>query len=137
MTRTTLKTTLAALTIATVAALTATPSMAGGSISVSLTPQDAEQEKAMRAGLTIFGIVNGIKNGGHIGQNGNGNTAGLGQNGSGNLGIVHQEGDGHNGTVQQNGNNNAHGLFQFGENTDGHVAQNGNGETGATFQFGW
>jgi hypothetical protein len=137
MKRPTLKNTIAALAIATTAALTVSPSMAGGSISISLTPQDAEQEQAMRAGLLIFGIVNGIKNGGHIGQNGNGNTAGLAQNGSGNLGIVHQEGNGHNGTVQQTGNNNAHGLFQFGENTDGHVAQTGNGETGATFQFGW
>ncbi|MFK8033194.1 MAG: curlin repeat-containing protein, partial [Hyphomicrobiales bacterium] len=108
MTRTTaIKTTLAALTIATAAALTAAPAQAGGSISISLEPQNAKQEQAMRAGLLIFGIANGIKNGGHIGQNGNNNSAGLAQNGSGNLGIVHQDGDGHNGTVQQNGNNNA------------------------------
>lgn len=133
MTRKTLTAALAAAMIGT--ASLAAPAMAG-QVSINLTPADAEQEKAMRFGLGMYALVNGIKNGG-IKQNGSGNAAGLAQNGSGNLGVVHQEGDGHNGTLEQNGNNNACGLFQFGKNTDGHVQQNGDGGTCATVQFGW
>lgn len=136
MTRTFLKTAAAAIALSTMTILPAVPAHAG-SLAISIAPQDAEQEQAMRAGLLIFGLVKGAQSGGLISQNGSGNSAGVGQNGSGNYGIVHQEGNGHNGSVQQTGNNNAHGLFQFGENTDGHVVQNGNGGTGATFVFGW
>ncbi|MEX0956882.1 MAG: curlin [Rhizobiaceae bacterium] len=133
MTRKTLTAALAAMMIST-ASLTV-PAMAG-QVSINLTPADADQEKAMRVGLGMYALFNGIKNGG-ITQNGTGNSAGLAQNGSGNLGVVHQEGEGHNGTLQQNGNNNACGLFQFGKNTNGHVEQNGDGGTCATVQIGW
>ncbi|QKV18463.1 curlin [Oricola thermophila] len=121
---------------AAVSAVTA-PAMAGGSISVSIAPQGPEAEQAMRAGLGIYSVVNGLQNGGNITQLGMNNLAGIAQNGSGNHGIVHQEGDGHSGTLQQNGNGNAYGLFQFGKGTDAHVVQNGNGQTGATFAWGW
>jgi len=138
MTRKILNTIFAGATAAMLASAALTsPAQAGGSISFTLTPQNAQDEQAMRAGLGIYSVVNAIQNGASIKQNGFNNFAGIGQNGFGNLGIVHQEGNGHNGTIQQNGNNNAHGLFQFGENTDGHVVQNGNGQTGVTFQFGW
>ena len=130
-----LKAALAALAMSIAAVLPAAPAHAGGSVSVSIAPGSAASEKAMRAGLGIYAIANGIKNG-SISQNGIGNAAGLIQNGKGNLGIVHQEGDGHTGTLTQNGDGNAHGLFQFGEGTEGHVTQSG-GQTGATFQFGW
>ncbi len=130
MTRKTLTAAIAAAMISVSA-----PAMAG-QISFNLTPADADQEKAMRMGLGMYALINGITNGG-ITQHGSGNAAGLAQNGSGNLGVVHQEGDGHNGTLEQNGNGNACGLFQFGKNTDGHVQQNGNGGTCASFQFGW
>ena len=133
MTRKTLTAALAAAMIGT-ASLTV-PATAG-QISINLTPADAEQEKAMRMGLGMYALFNGIKNGG-ITQHGTGNAAGLMQNGSGNLGVVHQEGEGHVGTLEQNGNGNACGLFQFGKNTEGHVQQNGNGGTCASFQFGW
>lgn len=113
----------------------AAPAQAGGFLSVSLQPRNADEERAMRAGLAIYSIVNGVKSG-SIKQIGSGNSAGLAQNGTGNLGVVHQNGSGHNGTLTQNGNGNAHGLFQFGKNTNGHVVQNGGG-TGATVQWGW
>lgn len=113
-----------------------TPAAAGGSVSISVAPANAKQEKAIRAGLGLYALYNGIRNGG-IRQKGTGNAAGLGQTGTGNLGVIHQDGRGHEGTLQQNGNGNSHGLFQFGRNTSGHVAQTGNGGTGATFQFGW
>ena len=135
MTRKTLVTALAAAMIGT-GSLAAAPAFAGGQLSISIVPASADQEQAMRMGLGMYALVNGIKNGG-IKQNGFGNMAGLVQNGSGNLGVVHQEGDGHVGTLEQNGNNNACGLFQFGKTTDGHIQQNGNGGTCATFQFGW
>lgn len=133
---TTLKTLMAGLVAATfgTAAMTV-PASAGGQISITVLPGNAKHEQAMRAGLGIYAIAQGVKNG-SIKQHGHNNSAGLKQFGQGNLGIVHQEGKGHNGTLTQNGNNNAHGLFQFGKNTNGHVNQHG-GQTGATFQFGW
>lgn len=131
-----IRTTIASVLVAASLGLAAAPAAAGGQVSINIVPQNAQDEQALRTGLVIYSIVNGIKNGG-IKQKGNGNMAGLAQNGSGNLGIVHQEGDGHNGTLQQNGNGNACGLFQFGKNTSGHVSQNGDGGTCATLQFGW
>jgi len=129
------KAALVAIFIGT-AGLTA-PAMAGGQISIGITPTDPDQANAMRVGLGIYSLVQGMKQGGGISQNGNGNAAGLVQNGFGNTGVVHQEGNGHTGTVEQNGHNNACGLFQFGENTDGKCVQNGNGQTGITAQFGF
>lgn len=142
MIRTALSAAPSALKIALVAAALGTaalaaPAHAGGSIGITVTPTNADEAQAMRAGLAIYSIVNGFNGGSGINQIGTGNAGGLAQNGSGNLGVVHQQGTGHNGTLTQNGNGNAHGLFQFGRNTSGHVAQNGNGGTGATFVFGW
>ena len=131
------KTVMAGFVVATLGTASMTvPAAAGGSISISVLPSNAKDEQAMRLGLGIYALVQGVKNG-SIKQHGIGNSAGLAQNGKGNLGIVHQEGRGHNGSVSQNGNGNAYGLFQFGRNTNGHATQNGNGRTGATFQFGW
>ena len=115
----------------------AAPAHAGGQVAFTVTPTNADEAQAMRAGLALYSIVNGFSGGSGIRQAGFGNAAGLAQNGGGNLGVVHQQGSGHNGTLNQNGNGNAHGLFQFGRNTNGHVAQNGNGQTGATFVFGF
>jgi hypothetical protein len=137
MTHTTLKTLMAGLFAVTVgSAAFVTPAAAGGSISLHLEPKNVKQEQAMRAGLTIYAIVNAVQNG-SIKQNGNNNAAGLAQIGQGNLGIIHQEGDDHTGTLVQNGDNNACGLFQFGKGTSADVEQNGNGETCATVTFGW
>ncbi len=115
----------------------AVPAQAGGSVSFNLQPRNAQEDRAMRTGFAVYSIVNAVKSGGTIRQNGTGNAAGLAQNGWGNFGVVHQEGSGHNGTLTQNGNGNSYGLFQFGRNTGSNVTQNGNGGTGATFQFGW
>jgi len=134
MTHTVKSLSLAAILIS---GLSATPALAGGSFSITLNPQNHEQEQLMRAGLIAAGIANEMSKQGGIKQNGFGNAAGLLQNGFGNHGIVLQEGNGHNGTLQQHGSNHAYGLFQFGKNTEGHVVQNGYGQTGTTFQFGW
>jgi hypothetical protein len=140
----TMNRTLASALAASVLALGATPALTGvaeansrGSISISIAPTNAEEDRLMRAGLGIYSIVQGARSASHIRQNGTGNAAGLAQHGRNNGAVIHQEGRGHNGTVQQNGNNNRYGLFQFGRGTNGHVVQNGNGGTGATFQFGW
>ncbi len=131
------KTLIAGIVVVGIASTSAiAPATAGGSLSISIAPTNAEEADAMRAGLQIYSIINSIQNGG-IRQHGNNNRAGLRQNGGGNFGVVHQEGNGHNGTLNQNGNNNAYGLFQFGENTNANVNQHGNGQTGATFVFGW
>ena len=140
MTTTTLRTLTAALIAASLGSATMTvPAEAGGQVSLTVLPGNAQQAQAMRAGLGIYALVQGIQNG-SIRQYGSNNSAGLKQNGQGNLGIVHQEGKGHNGTLQQNGNGNSFGLFQFGRNTSGHATQTSGqhgGQTGATFQFGW
>jgi hypothetical protein len=135
-----LSTTLAAALIA----VTLSPALTGaaeagsrGSISISVSPTNHDEERLMRAGLGIYSLVQGARSASHIRQNGTGNSAGLAQNGWNNGAVIHQRGRGHEGTIQQNGNHNRYGLFQFGRNTAGHVVQNGNGGTGATFQFGW
>lgn len=112
------------------------PAAAGGSISIDFVPHSQRDADAMRLGLGLYGLYNGVKQAG-IKQRGKRNSAGVAQNGSGNFGVVHQEGRGHNGTVTQNGNCNAYGLFQFGRNTNSNVVQNGDCHTGARFQFGW
>lgn len=112
------------------------PAAAGGSVSIDFVPASQRDADAMRLGLGLYALYNGIKNAG-IKQRGRHNSAGLAQQGSGNFGVVHQEGRGHNGTVTQNGNCNAYGLFQFGRNTSSNIVQNGNCRTGARFQFGW
>ncbi|MCI5077393.1 curlin [Oricola sp.] len=129
---------IAGLTAAVIAtAGFSAPAHAGGQIAIDIVPGSPEEAEAMRTGLQIYGIINGLQNGANINQLGLGNMAGIGQNGSGNYGVVHQQGNGHSGTLQQNGNNNAYGVFQFGENTNANVTQNGNNGTGATLVFGW
>lgn len=134
MSRTLTKLSLAALIVGCIAT---GPALAGGSFSITLNPQNADQENLMRAGLFAAAVANDLSKQGGIKQNGIGNAAGILQNGFGNQGIVFQEGNGHNGTIQQHGNNHAYGLFQFGKNTNGHIVQHGHGQTGTTFQFGW
>lgn len=136
MTHTALKTLMASLIAATIGSAALATSAEAGQISINLDPKNAKQENALKAGLTIYAIVNAVENG-SIKQLGNGNSAGLAQFGQGNLGIVHQEGDNHAGTLTQNGNNNMCGLFQFGKRTTADVVQNGNGEACATVTFGW
>jgi len=136
MTHTTLKTLIASIFAATIGAAALVTPADAGQISINLDPKNAKQENALKAGLTIYAIVNAVKDG-SITQNGNNNAAGLAQIGQGNLGIVHQEGDNHTGTLTQNGDNNMCGLFQFGQGTNADVVQNGNGGACATVTFGW
>ncbi|MCP5039004.1 MAG: curlin [Rhodobacteraceae bacterium] len=121
---------------ATLAAFTALPALAGGSISIEIAPSNTDEANAIRAGLAIYSIAQALEGDANILQNGNGNGAGIGQFGDGNFGVIQQEGDGHNATLAQNGDNNAFGVFQFGEGTDAAVAQSGGG-TGLLFQFGF
>jgi hypothetical protein len=125
------------LAAATATGTYSAPACAGGSIAIDIPPGSAKSERAMRAGLGIYSIVNNIQNGASIKQLGTGNMGGIAQNGSGNQGIVHQEGSGHSGTLQQTGNGNAYGLFQFGKGTNADIVQNGNGQTGTTIVYGW
>lgn len=127
---------LAAIAIGSI--VFAAPAMAGGSLSFSYAPSDAEHAQALGMGLSVLSIVNGMSGeGGNISQNGFGNAAGIAQNGFGNHGVIMQEGDGHEGTIAQNGDHNSCGLFQFGENTDAECVQNGDGNSSATVVYGW
>lgn len=138
MNRTISKTAIAAVLAGALAApAMVVPAQAGGSVSISIGPTSRDSDRAIRTGLALYQIYNGIKTNGSIKQDGRNNTAGLAQNGKGNTGIIHQKGTGHTGTITQDGSRNAYGLFQFGRNTTGNVVQNGRGGSGATFQFGW
>ena len=138
MTRKTLKTLAAGLLAAAIgSASLAAPAAAGGFLSFSFAPANAEDAQALRTGLQLYSLFNGARQGGSIRQNGNGNEAGIAQNGRGNFGVVHQEGDGHSATLRQNGDRHSYGLFQFGRSADAQVVQDGYGESGVTFQFGW
>lgn len=126
---------LTALTLAISTALAA-PAMAGGTISFSINASNAEEANAIRAGLTLYQIVNDIDTNGHISQNGVNNIAALAQGGSGNIGIIHQEGNNHDATlIQQNGNNSC-GVFQFGNSATANVQQSG-GEACLVLQAGF
>ena len=133
-TRTTLR---AALIAATASAVLAGPAAAGGSISLSLNPRDAQQTRLVQSGLAIYALTQGIKGNASVRQKGKRNNGAIRQSGGGNLGIVHQDGKGHSGSLDQAGNGNAFGLFQFGRKTDAAVNQRGNGNAGAVFQWGW
>jgi len=113
------------------------PAAAGVTFSLTFLPGNTQDANAMRAGLQMFSLINGLQNGANVRQFGFNNQAGINQNGFGNNGLIYQEGNGHTGTLQQNGNNNSYGIFQFGENTNANVVQNGYGQTGATFVFGF
>jgi hypothetical protein len=133
----TLKNILAAFTASTIGLATLSGSaFAGGSVSVTFVPTDADQTTAVHAGLAIYQLVNDLEDG-SISQEGMNNIAGIAQNGFGNVGIIEQHGDGHNATLEQNGNGNSYGIFQFGEGASTAVQQNGNGQAGLTFGFGW
>jgi minor curlin subunit len=119
------------------AALTATPASAGGSLSFEFTPSNPDEANAVRLGLALYAIGRAIEGDASVIQNGTGNAAGIGQFGNGNFGVIEQNGDGHAATLAQDGDNNAYGIFQFGTGTSGHVAQSGNGGTGLLFQAGW
>ena len=125
------------LATAAVSAALAAPAAAGGSVSLRLNPQNAQQTRLVQTGLAIYALSQGIKGSASVRQKGRNNSGAVVQNGGGSLGIVHQEGRGHSGTLEQDGGGNAFGIFQFGKRTDAAVTQRGSGNAGAVFQWGW
>lgn len=136
MTRLTKKTLAAALVLGIAAPMALSTPAVGGQVSLSLVPTDRQGAGTVEAGLRLYSLYKGLKDG-SIRQQGHGNSAGLAQRGQGNLGLVQQRGDGHSGTLEQNGDRNAYGLFQFGRGGRDAVVQSGNGKSGATFTYGW
>ena len=126
-----------ALAATAISAALAVPAAAGGSVSLSLTPQTPQQTRLVQSGLAIYALSQGIKGSASVRQKGRNNNGAVVQSGGGNLGVVHQEGRGHSGTLDQAGNGNAYGLFQFGRRTGAAVTQAGTGNAGAVFQWGW
>ena len=132
-------TTISAALLAATIGVTSLPMAApaeAGQITVRIKPK-GKDARALRTGLAIFGVIQGLKNRARIQQNGNNNSAGVAQNGSGNGALLVQNGSGQTGTITQNGNGNACGLFQFGKNTTGSCNQNGNGQLDLILQGGW
>jgi major curlin subunit len=131
--------TLTAALVATAigSASLAAPAYAGGSLSFTYTPTNAQDAQTLQTGLALYSLFGGLKKGATIRQYGLNNLAGIGQYGYGNSGLIYQDGTGHAATLNQYGNNNSYGIFQFGKNTNANVSQYGYGQTGATFQFGW
>lgn len=130
------KTAAIALLLGLAGPLTLPTPAAAGQVSLSLVPADRQGAGTVGAGLRLYSLYKGLKDG-SIRQQGRGNNAGLAQRGQGNLGLVQQRGDGHSGTLEQNGDGNAYGLFQFGRGGRDAVVQSGNGSSGATFTYGW
>ncbi|WP_284263176.1 hypothetical protein [Roseicyclus amphidinii] len=125
------------LTAALVAA-TALPAAAGGTLSLSLNAANADEARAIRAGLALYQIARGVESGAFVHQDGSFNGAAIAQvAGGGSVGVIHQEGNGHAATLDQQGYGQAHGIFQFGNGARANVVQTGHGQTGLTFQFGF
>lgn len=137
MTRTIVRILTAALLAGSIGqAALSVPAYAGGRVSVSFAPANAEDAGLFATGLRFYSLYRGLRDA-DIRQRGHGNAAGIAQNGRGDLGIIEQRGNGHSATLQQNGNDNAYGIFQFGRHTDDTIVQDGNGGSGATFSYGW
>jgi hypothetical protein len=117
-----------------------TPAIAGGGITMMLTPQ-GDTARMIQQGLQIYGMVqqhkSNKKNNAKVSQKGRNNAAALSQKGGGNYGLLHQRGSGHTATVAQEGRNNAFGAFQFGRNTNLDMVQTGNSQLNLIFQGGW
>ncbi|WP_397542449.1 hypothetical protein [Roseovarius salis] len=117
--------------------LVAGAASAGGSVSLTVEPQNASQAKIMKIGLGLYAAHEGIEAGGHVSQAGDGNAAGLHQSGNGHLGVIEQDGDNHTATLSQNGAGHACGIFQYGEGTSADVSQSGHGDACLVVQAGW
>lgn len=132
------KKTFTAAALVAVTAFSAVPAVAGGQLSFTVNPGNQQEADAIRAGLAIYQIVQGVESGAYVNQNGSLNGAAIAQvaNGGSN-GVIHQEGNGHNAILDQQGHGQSHGIFQFGNGANANVTQVANGETGLTFQFGW
>lgn len=110
---------------------------AGGSVGVTITPENAEQAQLMKIGLGLYAAHKRIESKGHVSQDGNGNAAGLQQSGDGQLGIIEQKGDDHSATLSQSGSGNACGIFQYGKGTSADVSQAGRDEACLVLRAGW
>ncbi|AHM03656.1 hypothetical protein roselon_01266 [Roseibacterium elongatum DSM 19469] len=129
----------ATLALALVASTTlaAVPAAANGTLSFTLNANTQQEADAIRAGLTLYQIVQGVESGAFVHQNGRLNGAAIAQvAGAGSVGVIHQDGNGHNATLRQQGHGQAHGIFQFGNGAQANVVQRAHGQTGLTFQFG-
>jgi hypothetical protein len=107
-----------------------------GQVTFHIKPR-GKDARALRTGLAIYSIIQGVQNRAKVQQNGNNNAAGVAQNGSGNGALLVQDGSGHTGTITQNGNSNGCALLQFGKNANGSCTQNGNGALDLILQGGW
>lgn len=117
--------------------LAGAPALAGGYFSWQYNAKNAEEARAIRAGLAMYSVAKAIESGADIHQIGRDNMAGIGQFGQGNVGIIDQHGNNHTASLTQNGNNNAYGIFQHGAGAISHVVQTGDYGVGITVQYGW
>jgi minor curlin subunit len=131
MKRTLLSTAIALATLATGVA------HAGGSVSLTVNPRNAQEAQALRVGLGLYALHKQVESDAHVSQQGNGNAAAIGQSGQGHRGIIEQDGDGHEATLDQSGRGHSCGIFQFGEGTRANVRQRGRGESCLVLQAGW
>ncbi|WP_296762823.1 hypothetical protein [Sediminimonas sp.] len=132
-----MKRTIITATLLALSTAMAAPASAGGSISLEIEPRNADERRAMRAGLTLYALARHMEGDAVIRQRGDGNAAGIAQRGRGGLGIIEQDGDGHTATLSQNGDGQMYGIFQTGDGTTGHVGQRRDGDTGILIQHGW
>lgn len=129
---------LTAAILAAATAFTALPAAANGTLSFTVNASNQDEADAIRAGLFLYQLAQGVESGAFVHQDGSLNGAAIAQvAGGGSTGIIHQDGTGHSATLDQQGHGQAHGIFQFGTGADAQIVQTSNGEAGLTFQFGW
>ncbi len=105
-------------------------------LTTTWTPRTEAQTDALRAGLALHALREGVRNGATVRQRGRDNLAALRQSGSGNRAGIYQRGAGHSAILDQTGAGNAHVILQAGRNAEAQVSQRG-GEFGVTVQLGY
>ena len=114
----------------------ATPAIAGGSASLTITPK-GESARVLQEGLHWYSVFKNSRNRARVDQSGAGNGAAISQHGSNNWARIFQRGRGQSASITQNGNDNAMGVFQFGRKTNTTARQTGNGNVGLVLQGAW
>lgn len=111
--------------------------VAADQITLRVDPRTAEEARAIRLGLALYGLHRDIEGGAGVTQDGIRNLARLHQSGHGQFGVIDQRGDDHAASLRQTGDGQSYGIFQRGTGTSARVRQTGTGRTGLLFQYGW
>ena len=80
-------------------------------LSYTWSPRSPREAQALRAGLALHSLRDGLRSGGTVLQWGRNNRAALSQSGTGQFGAILQRGNGHSARLDQSGDGNAHAIL--------------------------